>query len=110
MFTGRCIRRHIPGAQIDEANTMTDLNRRSFLRQTSVGAATLGLLASVPALAVISESPQNTTPAVAGTMVDGPLIAHVRDAATGEVALLLGCREIIFHDPQLVARLMKAAS
>jgi hypothetical protein len=89
---------------------MTDLNRRSFLKQTSVGAATLGLLSSVPALAVISESPRNTIPEVADTTVNGPLIAHVSDVATGEVALLLGSREIIFRDPQLVARLIKAAS
>ena len=88
---------------------MTDLNRRSFLKQTSVGAATLGLLSSVPALAVISESPQDTTQEVADTTVNGPLIAHVSDVATGEVALLLGCREIVFNDPQLVARLIKAA-
>ena len=89
---------------------MTDLNRRSFLKQTSVGAATLGLLSSVPVLAVISESPQDTIPEVAHTTVNGPLIAHVSDVATGEVALLLGSREIIFRDPQLVARLIKAAS
>ncbi|HYY30042.1 MAG TPA: twin-arginine translocation signal domain-containing protein [Chthoniobacterales bacterium] len=88
---------------------MTDLNRRSFLKQTSVGAVTLGLLSSVPALAVISESPQDRIPGVTATAVHGPLIAHVSDVDTGEVALLLGSREIIFRDPQLVARLMKAA-
>ena len=88
---------------------MTDLNRRSFLKQTSVGAATLGLLSSVPALAVISESPR-AIPEVADTTVNGPLVAHVSDVATGEVALLLGSREITFRDPQLVARLIKAAS
>jgi hypothetical protein len=88
---------------------MTDLNRRSFLKQTSVGAATLGLLSSVPALAVISESP-HAIPEVADTTVNGPLVAHVSDVATGEVALLLGSREITFRDPQLVARLIKAAS
>ena len=89
---------------------MTDLNRRSFLRRTSVGAATLGLLSSVPAFAVISESPPDTIPEAADTTVNGPLIAHVSDVATGEVALLLGSREITFRDPQLVARLIKAAS
>ena len=88
---------------------MTDLNRRSFLKQTSVGAATLGLLSSVPALAAISESP-HAIPEVADTTVNGPLVAHVSDVATGEVALLLGSREITFRDPQLVARLIKAAS
>jgi hypothetical protein len=88
---------------------MTDLTRRSFLKQTSVGAATLGLLSSLPALAAIPDSPQATNPGVPAAAFSGPMIAHVRDVATGEVALLVGAREIIFHDPQLVARLMKAA-
>jgi hypothetical protein len=37
------------------------------------------------------------------------MIAHVSNIATGEVALLVGAREIIFHDPEFVAPLMKAA-
>jgi hypothetical protein len=86
---------------------MTDLNRRSFLKQTSVGAATLGLLSSLPALAAIPDSPLATKPEVPAAAFSGPMIAHVSDVATGEVALLVGAREIIFHDPQLVARLMK---
>ena len=88
---------------------MTDLNRRSFLKQTSVGAATLGLLSSLPALAAIPDSPQATKPEVPAAAFGGPLIAHVSDVATGEVTLLVGAREIISHDPQLVARLTKAA-
>ena len=86
---------------------MTDLNRRSFLKQTSLGAATLGLLSSLPALAAIPDS-QARKPEVPAASFSGPMIAHVSDAATGEVALLVGVREIVFHDPQLVARLMKA--
>jgi hypothetical protein len=88
---------------------MTDLTRRSFLKQTSVGAATLGLLSSLPALAAIPESPQAPKPEVPAATFGDPMIAHVRDAATGEVALLVGAREIVFHDPGLVARLFKAA-
>ena len=88
---------------------MTDLNRRSFLKQTSVGAATLGLLSSLPALAAISDSPQATMPEVPAAVFGGPMIAHVTDVAKGEVALLVGAREIIFRDLPLVTRLMKAA-
>jgi hypothetical protein len=88
---------------------MTDLNRRSFLKQTSLGAATLGLLSSLPALAAIPDSPQATKPELPAAAFSGPMIAHVSDVATGEVALLVGAREIIFHDTELVARLMKAA-
>jgi hypothetical protein len=88
---------------------MTDLTRRSFLKQTSVGAATLGLLSSLPALAAIPDSPPATKPEAPAAAFNGPMIAHVSDLATGEIALLVGAREIVFHDPQLVARLMKVA-
>ena len=88
---------------------MTDLNRRSFLKQTSLGAATLGLLSSLPALTAIPDSPQATKAEVPAAAFNGSMIAHVGDVATGEVALLVGAREIVFHDPELVARLMKAA-
>ena len=89
---------------------MTDLNRRSFLKQTSVGAATLGWLSSLPAFAVISQSPHGSMPEAPATGCSEPMIAHVSDVATGEVALLVGAREIIFRDPQLVSRLIEAAS
>ncbi len=56
---------------------MTKLTRRSFLKQTSVSAATL-------------------------------MVVHVSDVATSEVTLLVGAREIVFRDPQLFARLIKA--
>jgi len=61
-------------------------------------------------LAAIPDSSQATKSEVPAAAFSGPMIAHVSDVATGEVALLVGAREIIFHDPQLVARLMKAAS
>ena len=37
-----------------------------------------------------------------------PLVAHVRDLATGEIGLFSGTREIVFHDPALAARLFHA--
>jgi len=89
---------------------MTNLTRRSFLKQTSVSMATVGLLSSLPASAAIPHSPQDTTPEPPDVALSGPIIAHVTDVTTGEVSLLVGAREIIFRDPQLVARLLEAAS
>jgi hypothetical protein len=88
---------------------MTNLTRRSFLKQTSVSTATLGLLPCLPALAAMPDSPQATTPELAAPPFSGPIIAHVSDVTLGEVTLLVGAREIIFRDPQLVAQLLKAA-
>jgi hypothetical protein len=39
----------------------------------------------------------------------GPLVAHVRDAASGEISLLVGTREIKLHNPELVRQFVKAA-
>ncbi len=87
---------------------MAKLTRRSFLTQTSVGAATFGLLPAVPALAVTPDSSEAAAPELSAAAFTGPMIAHVRDVVTGEVALLVGTREIVFRDPQLVARLLNA--
>ncbi len=87
---------------------MATLTRRSFLTQTSVGAATFGLLPAVPVLAATPDTSDGAARELAAATFTGPMIAHVRDVVTGEVALLVGTREIVFRDPQLVARLMNA--
>jgi hypothetical protein len=42
------------------------------------------------------------------TGLSAPLVAHIRDLATGEIGLFSGTREVILHDPQLAARLARA--
>jgi hypothetical protein len=92
-------------------SSMPKLGRRGFLKRTSVSVATLGVLASVPALTTESDVPE-----VAGTdlsqlstaVVNEPMVAHIRDLASGEIALLVGEQEIIYRDPQLVMRLLQA--
>ena len=88
---------------------MAKLTRRGFIKKTSVGAATLGALVAVPRLAEVDAAPQ---PHAAGGPTAGhhePLLAHVRNRATGEIALLVGTREVVIHDRELVMRLVKAA-
>jgi hypothetical protein len=87
---------------------VTKLTRRSFLKQTSASAATLGLLPAIPALAAISHSPEAAGPELPATF-SGPMVVHVSDVAAGELTLLVGAREIVFRDPEIVARLVKAA-
>ncbi|HYU71439.1 MAG TPA: hypothetical protein VEL31_02055 [Ktedonobacteraceae bacterium] len=90
---------------------MAKLTRRKFFRDTSVSAATLGALAVVPALSTVAESsPETVAPELStAAAVFEPLMAHVRDIATGEVSLLVGSREIIYRDPEFVMRLLKLA-
>lgn len=92
----------------DNENAMTKLTRRSFLKQTSAGAAALSLLPAVPALEPIYHSREAIVPELSGRL-PGPMVVHVSDVATGELTLLIGAEEIVFRDPHLIARIIKAA-
>lgn len=92
---------------------MPDLSRRTFLAHASLGVA-----AGVAAASGIQAVPQLLQAAgVAATPATPPdltplgddLVAHVRDASRGDVALLVGTREVVYHDPELVGRLLQGA-
>jgi hypothetical protein len=76
---------------------MNDVTRRAFVR-TSVGVA-----AGLTALDALDQADARGQPP------DGPVVAIVRDPGKGEVSLIAGDREITLRDPQLVARLVRAA-
>ncbi len=93
------------------------LSRRSFLRNGTLGAATLGVIASVPGLSGLAGWASSEAPAASGAAngaesdlseLSGPIVAHVTDAATGDVSLYLGEREIAYRDPTLVQHLIRA--
>jgi hypothetical protein len=91
---------------------MAKLTRRGFIKQTSVSVATIGVLAAAP-LVAIPDAPDLVATDVAAEETSvaelaGPVIAHVRDLATGEISLMTGTQEIIYRDPELVMRLMRA--
>ncbi|HTK06782.1 MAG TPA: twin-arginine translocation signal domain-containing protein [Ktedonobacteraceae bacterium] len=85
---------------------MLKLTRRRFLGKTTAGAATIGTLATLPGLVTAAESPiAGDLPEIA---LSDTLVAHVRDLASGEISLLVGTQEIIYRDPELVGRLLRA--
>ena len=87
---------------------MSDLTRRRFLTRGSIGVALAGLLAVVPGLANVRLFAGTNVPA--GRSRNGePLVAHVRDLASGEIALLVGTEQIIVRDSDLALRLYAAA-
>jgi hypothetical protein len=88
---------------------MAKLTRRDLIKQTSAGAAALGALAALPGLAEAQGAPEAHAAGLALTDRNGPLVAYLRDVAGGEIGLLVGTREIIVRDPDLVQRLLKAA-
>ena len=88
---------------------MAKLTRRDLIKQTSAGAAALGALAAVPGLAAVQGAPEAHAAGPSVADRDGPLVAYLRDVAVGEIGLLVGTREIIVRDRELVQRLLKAA-
>jgi hypothetical protein len=45
-----------------------------------------------------------------GLSLAAPLIVHVRDLATAEISVMAGDHELVYRDPELVARLIKTAA
>jgi hypothetical protein len=88
---------------------MAKLTRRDLIKQTSAGAAALGALAALPGLAGAQGVPEAHAAGLAVADRTGPLVAYLRDMAKGEIGLLVGTREIIVRDRELVERLLKAA-
>lgn len=95
------------------------LDRRSFLVRSGAAAAVLGLAASVPGgTAIIGDveaggpaldaDAASATDAAVPTMTD-PVVAHVTDAASGEISIYSGTREIVLRSPGLAAQLVRAA-
>ena len=93
---------------------MTDQSRRKFLKATSLGGATLGSVLLMPSLFDQSasadsspeQSPVNGTDAAHG----GPFVAYVKNARTGEIAVLAGEHEVVHSDPQLAMSLARIAA
>ncbi len=90
---------------------MTAVSRRSFLVQGGAGMAgvasvTAGgiALASGPAGAA-----EQALDAEELAVLDRPMLLQIRDAAAGEVEILVGDEEIVFTDRALVARVLRAS-
>lgn len=88
---------------------MTKLTRRKFLTRATIAAAAVtggaATLAGMEAPAVLAAAPQARSPRPRRS---DALVAHVRNISTGEVAVLMGTREVVYRDRALVARLLGA--
>jgi hypothetical protein len=93
-------------------------SRRSVLRGAA-GAGVAGLAAttlaatSAPALAASGRAatrPAGRTRADSrGSRAAEPVVVHVRDAASGEIDVFRGTRQIRLLDPELAGRLVRAS-
>jgi hypothetical protein len=102
---------------------MSEGTRRIFLAGSGVGAAAVGLAALTPALTGATGAGSVTaaaTTASSGALLSsaesgasaltGSLVAVVRDVSATEVSLMVGVEEIVVHDEELVARLVRATA
>jgi hypothetical protein len=94
---------------------MKAFERRVFLTRGSMAVAAAGMVAASPGfvnglVATEAEAPavESTIEGELPTMAE-PIVAHVRDLATGEIGIFSGTQEVVFHDPGLAARLFHAS-
>jgi hypothetical protein len=88
-------------------------DRRGFLlRAGGVGVAVVGVAAAGPALAgTVSSSSAGPDAAGLAQAADaaGPLMVYIKDAARGQLAILVGEREVVYTDRAAVANILSAA-
>jgi hypothetical protein len=90
---------------------MPELSRRSFLSAASMGAAVVGAAAMAPGAvlpAVQEAGPALDQVATDMSSVDGPVVAHLVDGASGTVALYHADRMVTVVDPSLARALIAA--
>ena len=93
---------------------MADLSRRTFLGASAAaaGAAVIGVpiaTAAVGSGTAAAAAPLAAGGALLGAKASGPLVAYVKDVSSGDVSIMVGTQEVKYHDPDLVARLARAA-
>jgi hypothetical protein len=85
---------------------MPEQSRRNFLKHASITAAAAGAAVVVPAAAADAEA---QVP-VHGPAHDGSFAVWVKNAKTGEIAVLVGESEVIHHDKALARKLARLAA
>ncbi len=83
---------------------MSDSTRRGFVKGSVAAAAGMTAIGALTGEAAAADAKALQAEAPAGGMV-----AHVRDAKTGEVALMWGDQTVTLRDRQLAARILRAA-
>jgi hypothetical protein len=82
---------------------MNQSSRRRFLGVAGAGAAAAGASLVLPSPADAAEARLTEHSAIES------VVAYVSDASSDELALMVGEREVVVHDRDLVTRLLNAA-
>lgn len=93
------------------ARPPSGLSRRSLLARGSAAAAgAAGLTVGLPAGLGAAERDQDQPLSPEELDRVDPALVDIRDAATGEVEILIGERSVVVTDPVLVARILRAGA
>jgi hypothetical protein len=94
------------------------INRRAFMSRTGAVVAAAGAAVLIPAeiagavtkVSGGAAAKNVATPSVVTSSKEpvAPIIAHLRDAASGEIAVFSGSQAFALHDPALAAQLIIA--
>jgi len=99
---------------------MSEFSRRVFLKGGTAAIVAAGAISAVPGLPALVGAADTQGPADVGAAeaavddtgsagtLSGPVVAHIRDLASGEIGIFSGTDEITVHDPQLAASIMRA--
>ena len=92
---------------------MEPVSRRTFFKRAGAVAVVAGGVAVAPAslgtaLAGASEPKDSPLAAHEELAHSDNLVAHVKNARSGEISLFVGQREVIIHDRTMAARLVRA--
>jgi phosphodiesterase/alkaline phosphatase D-like protein len=91
---------------------MSEHTRRNFLTTASIGAVAAGALAISPtaASAAPAAASADTHPLDSGKAHDGSFTVWVKNANTGQIAVLVGESEVTYTDRKLAKRLARIAA
>ncbi|MEO6318845.1 MAG: hypothetical protein ABIP36_08690 [Acidimicrobiales bacterium] len=90
---------------------MTTVSRRSFLAKGGAGVAGVATVAAggIALTGGSAGAAERSLDAEELAVLDRPMLLQIRDAAAGEVEILVGDTEIVFTDRALVARVLRAS-
>jgi hypothetical protein len=95
------------------------MKRRDFLKSGTMAVTAAGVAVAMPIVPAVvnvidTEGPAADSAATASTSevavnMAQPLIVRVNDLASGSMQMFFGTKEVLYSDPQLAARLFRAA-
>ena len=90
---------------------MDEATRRKFLIMAGIGAATTAGAAVAASTGIAAEPARDAAaPLALPASASGPMVAYVEDVRSGRLAVMVGETEVVVRDPDLVARLSRAAA